>query len=212
MSDVPVQQHFDNARQQQEAAGLGMWTFLATELLFFGGLFVGYTIYRIAYPQAFNEAGAHLFMWIGAVNTGILLVSSLFMALAVRASGANEPRSLRRCLTLTASLGVVFLALKGVEYALDYHEQLVPAVHFAWEGKADAAHAQLLFVFYFIMTGIHALHVLIGVGLVGTLAVLGWRRDDVRPMYNTVENVGLYWHFVDIIWIFLFPILYLVNG
>jgi len=201
---------FDDDAQQRHAAELGMWVFLATEVLFFGGLFTGYTLYRMTHPTAFAEGSRHLYMSIGAVNTGVLLISSWTMALAVHTCGSGAVKALRRWLWITASLGCVFLALKGVEYSLDYHEHLVPGVNFQYEGPADASNVQLFMVTYYIMTGLHALHMLIGVGCVGILSLLARRKRSGSVSGTWVEMVGLYWHFVDIVWIFLFPLLYLI--
>jgi cytochrome c oxidase subunit 3 len=209
MTSIPDHQ-FDDAVQQHEAATLGMWIFLATEVLFFGGLFTGYTIYRSAYPAAFGEASRHLDIVLGAVNTGVLLLSSLSMAMAVQSAQLGKQRRLLGFLTSTAVLGAVFLAIKFTEYAHKFHEHLVPGLQFAFPGT-ESQHAQLFFSFYFAMTGLHALHMMIGIVMIGVLMVMtlaGW----FTPEYHTpIETIGLYWHFVDIVWVFLFPLLYLVN-
>jgi cytochrome c oxidase subunit 3 len=202
MSRAPAMQ-FDDLEQQRHAAELGMWTFLATEVLFFGGLFTLYTVYRVNFPDDFAAASRELYTSIGAVNTGVLLISSLTMALAVHASQIGAKR------VATIALGMIFLALKGVEYTLDYHEKLVPGVNFHYDGKADARHVELFMILYFVMTGLHALHMLIGVGCVSGLAIFTG-RGEIQDHATTVEMIGLYWHFVDIVWIFLLPLLYLI--
>lgn len=209
MTSIPDRQ-FDDAVQQHEAATLGMWIFLATEVLFFGGLFTGYTIYRSAYPAAFGEASRHLDIVLGAVNTGVLLLSSLSMAMAVQSAQLGKQRRLLGFLTSTAVLGAVFLAIKFTEYAQKFHEHLVPGLQFAFPG-AESQHAQLFFSFYFAMTGLHALHMMIGIVMIGVLMVMTLTGRFTPEYHTPIETIGLYWHFVDIVWVFLFPLLYLVN-
>ncbi len=201
---------FDDAAQQHEASWLGMWVFLATEVMFFGGMFLGYTIYRTTYPQAFADASNHLDIWLGTINTAVLIGSSLTMALAVRSAQLDARKPLVLFLILTLVLGVVFLGIKFTEYYAKFEEHLVPGG--AFEYADPLAHAaEILFSFYFAMTGMHALHMVIGLGLLTTL-VVKTRRGRFSVSYNTpVELVGLYWHFVDIVWIFLFPLLYLLG-
>jgi cytochrome c oxidase subunit 3 len=220
-----LQHQFDSLEQQREAGTLGMWLFLATELMIFGGLFTGYTVYRWLYPVAFAEASSHLLWVIAAVNTAVLLTSSFTMALAVWGAQTGRRNVLIGCLSLTILLGLVFLALKGYEYAVDIHEGLVPVPESfntsesLWKGWRDAGvsraeylmHVRLFFVIYFVMTGLHALH------MIGGISVLGWliveaRKGRFTPEYHPqVELTGLYWHFVDIVWIFLLPMLYLIG-
>jgi len=205
----PVAHHFEDFEQQHEANTLGMWTFLATEVLFFGVLFAVFYIYRASYTAVFKAASHELYMSIGAINTVILLTSSLTVALAVHAGEHQERRRMIRFMLATLVLGLAFLGFKAVEYVLDYREHLVPAFNFAW-AEPNPGQAQLFFIFYFIMTLVHALHMIIGIGvlLVMTwLARRGWYDQDATP----VELFGLYWHFVDIVWIFLFPTLYLLR-
>ena len=204
-----VAHQFDDAEQQRAAASLGMWVFLVTEVLFFGGLFTGYTVYRSLYPAAFEAASRTLDLGIGSINTAVLIGSSLTMALAVHASQTGKRRPLVAYILATMGLGVVFLGLKAVEYAHKFSEHHVPGPRFAFEG-ADPMHAQLFFSFYFAMTGMHALHMVIGLGLM-TWLVLAARSGRFGPEYhNPVVVAGLYWHFVDIVWIFLYPLLYLL--
>jgi cytochrome c oxidase subunit III len=203
-------EQFDDLTQQHEAASLGMWVFLVTEILFFGGLFAGYTVYRAAYPEAFREASHHLDLLLGSLNTAVLITSSLTMALAVHSVQAGHRRALMRFLLLTLVLGAVFLGIKGTEYAHKYAEELVPGLRFAYSGP-HASQVQLFLCFYFVMTGLHAFHMLVGIALLSVLAFLAWRGHFSADYYAPVETSGLYWHFVDIVWIFLFPLLYLVG-
>lgn len=200
--------HFDTLEQQREANTLGMWAFLATEVLFFGGLFTVYLVLRSAYPATFAAASQHLDPLRGTINTVILLTSSLSVALAVRASEFRQRRRMVILMIITLLLGLVFLVLKATEYYTEYEEQLIPGLIFVWEG-ADALQARLFFSLYFIMTGIHATHMIIGLGILSVMIVWALRgKYDVDPM--PVERFGLYWHFVDVIWIFVFPLLYLI--
>jgi cytochrome c oxidase subunit III len=199
---------FDDPAQQHAASSLGMWAFLLTEIMFFGGLFVGYTVYRTAYPAGFIAGSQHLDVLLGTLNTAVLISSSLTMALSVHAAQMGHRQLLTRFLLLTMLLGLVFLGIKGYEYWHKYHESLVPGIRFTYDGPYPSQ-VQLFLVFYFLMTGLHALHMVIGLGLLTTLAVLAW-RGVFSPAYSTpVEIIGLYWHFVDIVWIFLYPLLYL---
>ncbi|MDX1686916.1 MAG: cytochrome c oxidase subunit 3 [Candidatus Promineifilaceae bacterium] len=205
---------YDDLEQQRDAATMGMWLFLATEVLFFGALFVGYTVYRIAYPQGFSEASRHLDATLGAVNTGLLLTSSFFMALAVWAAGRRRRRLVLLFLLLTMFLGLGFLGIKGFEWYQEFRQNLVPLPGLTFEAGGDfPQQSELFFNFYFIMTGLHAVHLLIGVLLVGFFAVLVWRRTRIGEAFiMQLELLGLYWHFVDVVWIFLFPLLYLLGG
>lgn len=213
MSEARVAEQFDDAPQQRRAAELGMWTFLATEILFLGGLFAGYVVYRRVYADAFEEASTHLYVWIGTVNTAILLISSFTMALAVSAASRGAARACARLLFATAAGGTLFLAFKAYEYWRDWHDSIVPVFRFdaGHFHTVSPAHAELFFVFYWILTGLHALHVFSGVGAIALTAVRARRGAYTPENHNTVENVGLYWHFVDVVWIFLFPLLYLIG-
>lgn len=204
-----VAHHFETLEQQRDASRLGMWTFLATEVLFFGGLFLAYVVYRAGYPEIFGEAGRRLNLVLGTLNTVVLLTSSLTVALAVHAGGEQRRKRMIYLMLATMALGLLFLCIKGIEYYIDYEEHLIPGLNFAWEGN-DAARAQLFFTLYFIMTGLHALHMIIGISVLGVmtyLATRGWYDREPMP----VELFGLYWHFVDVVWIFLFPLLYLID-
>lgn len=207
--------HFDDLAHQREANTLGMWLFLATEVLVFGGLFTGYTVYRILYQPSFEEASRHLNLVIAAANTVVLLASSLTMALAVRAAQLGRRRVLVWFLIVTALLGTAFLGLKAVEYAADYRERLVPGLAFdpaEWRrGAVNPAHVQLFLVFYYVLTGLHAVHLTVGIAVLAVLAVMARRGAFAPEYYAPVESWGLYWHFVDVVWIFLLPLLYLIG-
>ena len=211
MPQHPTAMQFETPDQQREATELGMWVFLATEVLFFGGLFTGYTIYRLKYTQDFAHASTHMHMWIATANVAVLLLSSLTVALAVHAARTSAQRMLQAMLGSTVLLGLIFLGLKGYEYYKDYHEQLIPGLNFHYTGPANPDHVELFVVLYFIMTGLHALHVVIGVGIMAAMTLLAARRRFSPEYHTPVEISGLYWHFVDIIWIFLYPLLYLVQ-
>ena len=201
---------FDDAAQQHEASWLGMWVFLATEVMFFGGMFLGYTVYRSTYPNAFAGASNHLDILLGTINTAVLIFSSFTMALAVRSAQLGTRKPTIIFLILTMILGAVFLGIKFTEYYVKFEEHFVPGSAFAYPGPQAPA-AEIFFSFYFAMTGMHALHMIIGEGLLTTL-VIKTGRGRFSQLYNTpVELIGLYWHFVDIVWIFLFPLLYLVG-
>ncbi len=203
--------HFDDLEQQRQSATLGMWLFLVTELMFFGGLFAAYAIYRTLYPSGFH-AGSHMLdVKLGAINTVILLLSSFTMALAVHAAQIGNRRGLIFFLVVTMLLGCAFFGVKGIEWHHKYVEHHIPGPNFRAEGFQDPRSLQLFFVVYFCMTGLHALHVLIGVGVMLWLAVRAARGHFSSEWYTPVELGGLYWHFVDIVWIYLFPLLYLLG-
>jgi cytochrome c oxidase subunit III len=209
-------EHFADLEQQHEASVLGMWIFLATELMVFGALFAGYTVYRAKYPVEF-EAGSHeLNVWIAAVNTAVLLTSSLTMVLAVHAAQVGARQNLVNCLIATGLLGALFLVIKAFEYHGDYTENLVPGLAFnnedwAKRGVSEPGKVQLFLMFYYVMTGLHAVHLIIGIGIMGVLAVQAWRGRYTPQFHGPVEVGGLYWHFVDVVWIFLLPLLYLIG-
>jgi cytochrome c oxidase subunit 3 len=205
-----LKHHFDDLAQQHEASSLGMWLFLATEVLFFGGLFAAYMLYRMWYPETFAEASRTLDVTLGTVNTAVLIGSSLTMAMAVHSAQMGNRRSLMLFLVATMVLGSIFLGIKGVEYAHKFHEHHVPGLTFHFEGPAPER-AQLFFSLYFAMTGLHAFHMVIGLGIMTVLLWMAYRRRFSAVWNTPVEISGLYWHFVDIIWIFLFPLLYLVD-
>jgi cytochrome c oxidase subunit 3 len=201
---------FDDLEQQNEASTLGMWVFLGTEVLFFGGLFLTYSVYRAWYPDAFAAASRELLVWAGTTNTAVLITSSLTMALAVRAAHMGERRSLMLLLVLTMLLGTTFLGIKSFEYYTEFMEHHVPGPGFQFEA-AQLAHAQVFFSLYFVMTGLHALHMIIGLLIMSVMLWWTWRGTITKDYSNPIEVSGLYWHFVDIVWIFLFPLLYLIG-
>jgi cytochrome c oxidase subunit 3 len=217
--DAGLAHQFEDLEQQQEADFLGIWLFLVTEIMFFGGLFAAYAIYRWLYFAAFDGGSHILDVRLGAANTIVLLGSSLTMALAVRSAQAGNRRALIWFLISTLILGGIFLGVKAYEYDQKFVEHVVPSLDWAPEGATLARlapggldHAQIYFFFYFAMTGLHALHMIIGMGFLIWL-VSRARKDNFTPHYFApVEVVGLYWHFVDIVWIFLFPLLYLIGG
>jgi len=200
---------FDDLEQQREVGTLGIWAFLATEVLFFGPLFASFAIYRIFYHVGFYEAQHHLNWQIGAINTAVLLVSSYTVVLAVYAAHKNDSRGIVRALAATIGVAVIFLMLKAVEYWLEWRAGHVPSLNWHWT-HGHEAEAKLFLSFYFIMTGIHALHMLVGIGIFLWVISLARKGRFSREYYNPVEISGLYWHFVDVVWIFLYPTLYLL--
>ena len=235
--------HFQSMEQQKESATLGMWIFLATEILFFGGLFLTYTINRHTYAQVFSFASRTIDLKWGAINTVVLIGSSLTMAMSVWSAQVGKKKLVTLFLILTLALGSVFLGIKSIEYYAKFVEHHVPGLGFdmyycsanpavcdlsgeklekekrelqeverqSGSQIAVNAHSQLFFSLYFGMTGLHALHMIVGAGLLVWL-ILQSLKGRFTPQYNTpVENIGLYWHFVDIVWIYLFPLLYLID-
>ncbi len=226
-----LQHHFDTMAQQREAATLGMWVFLLTEVLFFGGLFIAYTLYRMWYYEAFALASKSIEIVPGLINTVVLIGSSLTMALAVRAAQTNQRKATVNWLIGTIVLGSVFLGIKVDEYELKFEHLHVPGAHFDFFHHSDEIGVpldppasgltmtrddlqrttQIFFSLYFTMTGLHALHMIVGIGL---MLVITWMAHKGRfdsSYYAPVEMAGLYWHFVDLVWIYLFPLLYLVE-
>ena len=204
MSDAALREPWSDLRMQREGVGLGMWIFLASEVLFFGGLFVSYAVYRSFNEDAFRLASAHTQILYGSINTALLLTSSLTMTIALRAATA-ELRSLTLvCLGVTAALGIVFLACKGLEYREDLKEHLFPGPNFPLSPPAT----QIFWGLYWVMTGVHAVHLSVGIGVVLFVFVL-FRRRVIPLQGSTMEGVALYWHFVDSVWIVLYPLLYL---
>jgi cytochrome c oxidase subunit 3 len=202
--------HFDDLEQQHAAGNLGMWLFLVTEILFFGGLFAAYAVYRWQYPAAFAQASHDADLTLGTINTIVLIGSSLTMAMAVYYAQMGNRKAIVGFLILTMILGVAFLGIKSAEYHHKYVDHHVPGPGFEFQGS-EARQAQLFFIFYFVMTGMHAVHMIIGLGLLTTIAVMAWRGRYSVGHHAPVELSGLYWHFVDIVWIFLFPLLYLID-
>jgi len=222
--------HFETEEQQREAGSFGMWLFLLTEIMFFGGMFFSYLLYRNWYYDAFVTASNQLSVPLGAFNTFILITSGFFMALAVWAAEVRKKKQLVIYLILTTIFGIAFLGVKTVEYkekwekhhipgaSFDVHEFINPAID-AKTGKQEqkalapdmAQKTQIFFFLYFAMTGMHALHMIIGLGILAWLIWRAQRGDFTEGYVAPIENFGLYWHFVDIVWLFLFPLLYLIN-
>jgi cytochrome c oxidase subunit 3 len=217
-----LQHHFDSMEQQREASSLGMWVFLITEVMFFGGMFAAYLVYRTKFYEAFVLGSTSLNIKYGAINTGVLIFSSLTMAMAVHAAALGKRKLLIAYLIATLFLGSVFLGIKAVEYHDKYVEHHIPGDRFNFDSytdvkgvehpvNVDQGQAQLYFSLYFALTGMHALHMVIGAGLLTVLIIMSWNGNFGADYYTPVENIGLYWHFVDIVWIFLFPLLYLIS-
>jgi cytochrome c oxidase subunit 3 len=206
-----LQHQFESPEQQKEASALGMWVFLVTEILFFGGLFLAYTIYRCQNARGFAHASHHMDVALGTVNTAVLICSSLTMAMAVHSAAKGRRRPLAGFLVATMLLGGAFLGIKAVEYTDHIRHHLLPGPGFRYPVPGDARAAEMFFSLYFAMTGLHALHMLVGLGLLTTLLVLARRGRFTAEYHTPVEVSGLYWHFVDIVWIFLFPLLYLIG-
>ena len=205
-----VEHQFDDIEQQRDAAYTGMWIFLSTEVLFFGAVFFAYVLYRGLYYDAFVEGSRELSVFLGGLNTGVLLCSSLFMALAVNAAQRGRTNQLITFLIITELIGAVFLGIKFLEYYQHYKDNLIPAYNFSYPGE-HVNEVQLFMVFYFILTGMHAVHMLVGMGVLTTLSILAIRGKFSRAYYDPVDIGGVYWHFVDIVWVFIFPLLYLVE-
>lgn len=203
-----VAEQFDDRQQQRDAATLGMWTFLATEVLFFGGLFLAYTVYRHFYYDDFGAGSKRTDLVFGTTNSVILITSSLSVALAVRAANLNNLKSTLRWLVVTLLLAASFLVIKGFEYHKDIASNLVPGPNFT---PTLPLHAQTFFWLYWAMTGLHAVHVMVGMSVLTAITLLVWRQRNLPAKRTTIELAGLYWHFVDIVWLFLYPLLYLVN-
>jgi cytochrome c oxidase subunit 3 len=199
---------FADLRQQHEVAQLGIWAFLATEVLFFGGLIFAYAVYRFGYSADFAAAARHTRIVIGTANTGILLTSSFFVAWAVTAARLHEARVAAILLSVAVLMGLSFLGLKAWEYALEYRERLVPGVNFVF-GAQNARGAQLFFLFYFIATGLHAIHVLVGIVVLAVIARRAAQGAYCENYHAPLTVAALYWHFVDLVWIFLFALIYL---
>ncbi|HET6892131.1 MAG TPA: cytochrome c oxidase subunit 3 family protein [Pyrinomonadaceae bacterium] len=220
-SHPALQHHFENMEQQREAGNIGMWVFLVTEIMFFGGMFLAYTLYRSSYPLEFASASNHLSLPLGTVNTVVLIFSSFTMALAVYSAQIGNRRNQVICLALTLILGLTFLGIKAVEYHDKYIDQLIPGELIrGHQFNADKVHllpgaakenVQMFYWIYFAMTGMHAVHMIIGVGLLSVILYFAARGRYGPEYHNPVEISGLYWHFVDIVWIFLFPLLYLLG-
>jgi len=215
-----LRHHFADMEQQKNAASLGMWLFLVTEIMFFGGMFCAYLVYRTSHFAALAAGSQTLDIKWGAINTAVLIVSSVTVVLAINAIQHGKPRTTINYLVITVLLGLVFLGIKSIEYTNKFEEHHVPGAGFHFTGTFDdngkqipvaENEVQLFFSLYFAMTGMHALHMIIGIGIMTTLAVMTWKGRFSAQYYTPIENAGLYWHLVDIIWIYLFPLLYLIS-
>ncbi len=216
--------HFDTPIQQFDTAKLGMWAFLAQELLFFSGLFVAYGVFRSWYPEMFVEASSHLNRPMGALNTIVLLFSSFTAAMAVRSSQLGQKSTTRNYLVLTVVCAFIFLIVKYFEYGHKFHDGLLPGHFFGTQHEgifgpipADAhvphlpSNAHIFFSIYFVLTGVHGLHVAIGIGVFIWIILRNERNEFSKEYFTAVDLAALYWHLVDLIWIYLFPLLYLID-
>ncbi len=205
-----VAHYFHDLDQQREVNTLGMWAFLATEVMFFGGLFMAYTAYHFAYPEAFAAGSFELDIILASINTVVLLCSSLTMTLAVHSAQTDHRTRLIVFLLATIGLGLIFLAIKSVEYYVKFEHHLIPGADFLWYGQ-HVNQVQLFFSLYFATTGLHAIHMIIGIGVLSYFVVKAYLGHFTSLTYDPVEMVGLYWHFVDIAWVFIFPLYYLID-
>lgn len=208
-NSIPLSPQFETVEQQHDTRTFGMWVFLMTELMLFSALFTTYAVYRFVYPNAFVIGSRLLDVNLGAINTAVLIVSSLMMALAVNCAQLRSRKLLALFLLLTMVLGLAFLGIKAVEYYRHWRDGLAPGVNWRYAGQ-DAGPVQLFFMLYFAMTGLHAIHLTVGIGLVAVMLIRALLGNFANGYFTPVEMTGLYWHFVDIIWIFLFPLLYLI--
>jgi cytochrome c oxidase subunit III len=206
--------HFNDLTQQRQAAELGMWLFLVTEFMFFSGLFLAYFVYRRWYPAEFAAGSYSMDVVLGTINTGVLLTSSLTMALAVAAAEHGRQRAVAGLLAVTLALGGVFLAIKAFEYHHKYEHHLIPfaGLPFEYAGTQEQAGLAAFFNLYFLMTGLHAFHMVIGIVMLAILIALALRQRLPADRSIVVHNIGLYWHFVDLVWVYLFPFFYLVAA
>lgn len=202
--------HFMDMDQQLDTAKLGMWAFLMTEILYFGGLFAAYIIYRILYPELFAMGAQHLITFAGATNTLVLIASSVSVAFAIRSAQLNQKKNVIINLCITIFLAFCFLVIKGYSWFTEFSEGLYPGRYYTFEGIAHPK-AHIFFSLYYLMTGLHALHVIIGIGLMLWLLKRALNEDFGSDYFVPLEICGLYWHFVDLIWIFLFPLFYLIS-
>ena len=211
VESLALREQFETAEQQKDASVLAMWIFLVTEIMFFGGMFLAYTAYRSFYPEVFGAASRTLSATIGAVNTAVLLTSSYTMVLAVRSAQLGRRNALILFLILTMLFGGVFLGVKAYEWHEKFVEHHVPGPTFHLEGEPLQGQAQLFFSLYFAMTGLHAVHMIIGMGIMIVMVYRAYKGRFSSSYYTPIDVAGLYWHFVDVIWIFLFPLLYLID-
>ena len=215
IAEHALRHHFASMDQQRETSTFGMWLFLLTEIMFFGGLFCAYLVYRATYYQSFVEGSQAMNIWLGATNTAVLICSSLTMALAVRCAQTDNRKLMIVLLIITMLFGLAFLGIKAIEYHEHWTHHQFPGPNFSFP-QAEAAgvnpqNVSIYFSLYWAMTGLHALHMVIGVGLVLWITISAAQGLYSADYYSPVENVGLYWHFVDLVWIYLFPLLYLIS-
>jgi cytochrome c oxidase subunit III len=208
---LALREQFHSPDQQRQTSTAGMWVFLITEVMLFGGLFAAFSVYRLNDYGGFTQGSAEMEYWMGAVNTAVLICSSLTMAMAVYSAEKGRRLRLAGFLLLTILIGLVFLGIKFTEYYLHYQDHKVPGLWFEQSGP-NAAHVQMFFVFYFIMTGLHATHMLIGIGLLTALLIRTVFGSFTENYHTPVELTGLYWHFVDTVWVFLFAIFYIPGA
>ena len=235
-----LRHHFADEEQQRNAASLGMWWFLGTEIMFFGGMFCAYLIYRLKYFPEFAASSSSLNLTIGTLNTAVLICSSLTVAQAVRAAQMGKRKLQVKLLLATIFFGLVFLGVKGIEWKEKYKEHHIPTFDFnVIGGKGDLLkghekllgldklqndpvklrareteiqqHSQIFFALYFALTGMHAIHMIVGVGIFSVITWMAWKGRFTPEYHTPLEIAGLYWHFVDIVWIYLFPLLYLID-
>jgi cytochrome c oxidase subunit III len=209
--DPRLQHHFATFEQQFDAGKIGMWLFLATEVLLFGGLFVGFALQQAAHPEAFVAAHHHLSKPLGALNTVVLLLSSFTMVMAVHASATNQRKKLIVNLILTLICAAIFLIVKYFEYSEKIHHGTLPGRFYKIQEVGEVKNQFIFFSFYFMMTGLHGLHIVGGMVAIGYVLKRAIKGDFDSTYYAPVDLVGLYWHLVDLIWIYLFPLLYLIS-
>jgi cytochrome c oxidase subunit 3 len=209
---LALREQFDTVAQQRDASTLGMWIFLITEVMFFGGMFLAYSIYRTKFPDVFAVASSSMNVYLGAANTVVLLCSSLTMVMAVRAATLGKQKAIIGWLVFTLFFGFAFLGVKAFEWTEKFHEHHIPGMaNFHLDGVNQQGAAQIFFALYFCMTGLHALHMVVGVGILSFLIYETTKGKYTAKYMTPVDISGLYWHFVDIVWIFLFPLLYLID-
>ena len=208
IAPLALHEQFANPNQQRETASFGMWIFIISEMMLFGGLFVAFTVYRMYYPQAFDDGSAGMDIVLGSINTAVLICSSFTMALAVYSAEVGSRKLVSAFLVLTMIIGAVFLAIKFTEYYKHFLDHKAPAVWFDSAGPGGPK-IELFYVFYFIMTGLHALHMIVGIGLLMATLIRNLAGQITAAYYTPIEVAGLYWHFIDVIWVFLYGIFYI---
>lgn len=205
---LELREQFATPEQQRETASIGMWVFLITEVMLFGGLFTAFTVYRLSHPMAFDAGSAHMEFLLGGINTAVLICSSYTMALAIHSAATGKEQRVVLFLLATMVIGAVFLGIKFTEYYLHFQDHKAPALWFDYSGP-QAPYVQMFFVFYFLMTGLHALHMTVGIGILSVLLFRTLLGSFSAEYYTPLELGGLYWHFIDIVWVFLYAIFYI---